>query len=141
MKQIPSQARNRKAKMNSKFGHRVSQMRPRQLKATQRGWVSLELAMSMFLVVAILLALFAVQRLVTYQGALYDSATQIARMAARHDSANFNRMKRQLPKGAKVKVESRDGVVKVSVADDVALLPGWPTIPVSASASMLEEGT
>ncbi len=126
--------------MNSKLGCETSRSGLGQSSATQRGWVSLELAMSMFLVVIILACLFAVQRLITFQGALYDSATQIARMAARHDSANLNRMKRELPKGAEVKVDSRDGMVTVSIADDVALLPGWPTIPISVSASMLEEG-
>lgn len=99
----------------------------------ERGLVTVELAVGTVSTVLLAGVLVSLSMLGVAQAACAESSAQLARQAARGDSALMAEAVGRVPPAARVTVRRGDDGVTATVTLDVALI-GLPPVPVSASA-------
>lgn len=106
----------------------------------ERGLVTVELALSTVAVVIILVAACWALLLVTVQLRCIDTASAVARQAARGDRAGVAAAEAASPAGADVTIRADASVVRVTVRATVRpLAPLLPAVELQASAKAVVE--
>ena len=102
--------------------------------------VTAELSVATLAVCALLVMLCWCIYLVVMQLRCIDTAAEVARQAARHDSAAVRRATLDAPSGARVSVSSSERAVRVTVRLDARPLTNWLlTVPLEAAAEAVPE--
>lgn len=102
--------------------------------------VTAELSVALLAALAVLVMLCWAISLVVLQLRCVDTAAEVARQSARGDDAAVSQAKQDAPDGARISVSQRGSITRVRVDLSVkALLPGLPTVPLSADAEVLTE--
>lgn len=110
-------------------------------RATERGLVTVELAVGIVTAVLLTAVLVSLSMLGLAQAACAESSAQIARQSARGDDAMVQQARQRAPKGAHIEVAREAEGVEVRVQMPVALV-GLGEFTVSANAwAPYEPGT
>jgi hypothetical protein len=105
-----------------------------------RGMVTAELAVTTLTAFALLVMMCWAISLVVVQLRCIDTAAAVARQTARNDEAGVARVTRNAPRGAKVAVLRRPGLVTVTVRVAARPLADWlVTVPLQARAEVVPE--
>ncbi len=103
------------------------------LRPRERGLVTVELAVGIVTTVLLAGVLVSLSMLGVAEAACAESSAQLARQAARGDTAQLAEAENRVPPGARVTLRRGDDGVTATVTLDVVLV-GLPPVPVSASA-------
>ena len=102
--------------------------------------VTAELAVAILAALALLGMMLWGISLVVIELRCVDTATAVARQAARGDAAGVRMARAAAPAGASVSTSSRAGVVTVAVRVRARpIVPGLPTVPLGAQAQVAKE--
>ena len=102
--------------------------------------VTVELAVATLAALALLVMMLWGIALVVAQMACVDTASAVARQAARGDEAGVRLAEAGAPAGAQVEVRTRDEVVSVTVRLQARPLAGWlVAVPLHARAQVARE--
>ena len=105
-----------------------------------RGMVTAELAVTTLAAFTLLIMMCWGISLVVIQLRCIDTAAAVARQTARGDQAGVGRARGNAPRGAKVAVQRRPGLVTVTVRVAARPLAGWlVTVPLQARAQVVPE--
>jgi hypothetical protein len=116
-------------------------MSTRQRRARNgRGMVTAELAVTTLTAFTLLVMMCWGISLVVVQLRCIDTAAAVARQTARDDQAGVAHATGNAPRGAKVVVQRRPGLVTVTVRVAARPLAGWlVTVPLEARAEVVPE--
>jgi len=102
--------------------------------------VTAELAVATLAALAVLTMLCWAIFLVVMQMRCIDTAGEVARQAARKDTAGVQRAKRDAPEGAQVRVTSNSSVISVEVRLMARPFAEWlVSVPLTAKAEVVSE--
>ena len=104
-----------------------------------RGMVTAELAVTTLTAFTLLVMMCWAISLVVVQLRCVDTAAAVARQTARGDEAGVARATRNAPRGAKVTVQRRPGLVTVTVRVAARPLDWLVTVPLQAHAEVVPE--
>ena len=105
-----------------------------------RGMVTAELAVTTLAAFTLLIMMCWGISLVVVQLRCIDTAAAVARQTARGDQAGVARARGNAPRGAKVVVQQRPGLVTVTVRVAARPLADWlVTVPLQARAQVVPE--
>ena len=105
-----------------------------------RGMVTAELAVATLAALALLGMLLWAIFLVVVELRCVDTASAVARQAARGDAKGVRLARAAAPPGATVSTSTRSGVVTVEVHVRARpLVPGMPSVPLAARARVARE--
>ena len=106
----------------------------------QRGMVTAELAVTILTAFTLLVMLCWGISLVVVQLRCIDTASAVARQIARGDQVGVAHATGNAPRGAKVTVQRRPGLITVTVRVAARPLADWlVTVPLQASAEVVPE--
>lgn len=106
----------------------------------ERGMVTAELAVTILAALALLVMMCWGIYLIVMQLRCVDTATAVARQAARGDTAAVRTIKSAAPEGATVVVEHKSALVTVTVRMSARPLADWlPAVQLHAQAQVVPE--
>ncbi len=107
-----------------------------------RGMVTAELAVTILAALALMIMMCWGIYLLVMQLRCLDTASAVARQAARGDQAAVAKIKRDAPTGASVSINTDPGLVTVTVRLSAKPLAGWlMAVPLRAEARVVPEPT